>query len=61
MRTVMISHLKCSPPKKCSLFGKTIVQDYDTNNGIVREFSHPNRMPKYKLMKTREPINVEFI
>ena len=60
MKTIIVDHLKCSPPKR-KLLSKVVIQDYDTSEGIIREFSHPNRMPKYKSMKTRKPVNIEFV
>ena len=60
MKTIIIDHLKCSQPKK-KLFSRTIVQDYEVNGDIIREFSHPNRIPRYKSMKTRKPVKVDII
>ena len=62
METIIVNHLKCSPPRRSLFgFGKTIIQDYSTKKGIVREYSHRDKMPKYKLMSTRKPVNIEFI
>jgi hypothetical protein len=59
MKTVIIDHLQCSQPRKL-LFSKTVIQDYETVNGIVREYSNPKKFPRYKLMSTREPVKVIF-
>jgi len=61
MRTVFISHLNHSQTKR-TILGK-LVTDYDTQEGIIREIcpKSGNRPPKYKIKRTREPINVIII
>lgn len=58
-RTVMVDHLCCSGPRKVGLFKRTIVCDYESPEGIVREY-HKRGRPGYKLLKTGERVNVNF-
>jgi hypothetical protein len=62
MKTIMISHLRCSPSTK-SILGGTLKTDYFTAKGIVREFNKPGRVPKYKLLGRfgSKKVNVEFV
>ena len=65
MRTIMVNHLRCSTSRRSLLgFGKTMIVDYETSQGIVREYSGRNMLPKYKLVRsmlTREPVNIELV
>ena len=61
MRTIMIDHLKGGKTRKYGLLHKVTVQDYETRLGIVREKTKDGRLPEYTLLKTREPVKVEFI
>jgi len=61
MKTIELDHLKCSEPREIGLFRKHLIQDYETKKGIVREYTYMNKKPKYRLLKTREPVKVEFI
>ena len=60
-RTITVDHLHAGQPHKVGLFKRTLVCDYDSPEGTVREFNKgKHKNPEYKLLKTGEKVKINF-
>ena len=60
-RIVIVDHLRHSQPKRAGIFKRAEVVDYDSPEGVVREYHYKgSKIPEYRLRKTGEKVNIEF-
>lgn len=59
-RIVIIDTLSHSDQKRAGIFKNILVTDYDSPEGTVREYYRNKKVPEYKILKTKEPVNVIF-
>jgi hypothetical protein len=64
MKNLTLNHLKTDAAWTSNFLGKkATIQDYETNQGVVREYCIDGRKPRYAIVNKmlREPVKVNIV